>query len=245
MKKEFILILGSNSDIAKSCADKFAKEGYNLILASRNVDVSDETAQDLRARYEVDVHVYKFEADKFATHKCFVKNLKVEPYGVILAFGQMHIQADLEDIVPKCLNLINVNFTGAVSILELLAKKFEERKFGFIIGISSVAGLRGRQSNYIYGSSKSGLITYLEGLQQRLHSSNVHVLIVLPGYVRTKMIKNLNTNRYLTASTELVSDKIYLSLQKKKYKIFVKPIWFFILIIIRSIPDKIFVRLNI
>jgi len=140
---------------------------------------------------------------------------------------------------------LDTNFMAAISVLEPVASDFEQRKFGFIVGISSVAGDRGRASNYIYGSSKAGLSVYLEGLRHRLFKSNVRVLIVKPGFVATKMTANMDLPQGLTADPNQVADAIYKGVSKKKNTIYIKSIWRYIMMIIRLIPESIFKKLNL
>jgi short-subunit dehydrogenase len=140
----------------------------------------------------------------------------------------------------ETLRTINTNFTGAVSILNLVAGYYATQKHGAIIGISSVAGERGRQSNYIYGSSKAGFTTYLSGLRNRLYHSNVHVLTVLPGFVYTKMTEHLTLPKLLTATPAQVAEAVYKSAKRKRNVIYVKWFWRWIMYIIKFIPESIF-----
>ena len=141
--------------------------------------------------------------------------------------------------------IIRTNFEGPASIFSELANRFVNQGHGILIGISSVAGERGRQSNYLYGSAKAGFTTFLSGLRNKLFRNNIHVITVLPGYVNTKLIKHITTSRKLTAEPEQVANKIYSAVKSKKNIIYVNSIWRIIMIIIKSIPERIFVRLNI
>src|SRR5690606_12784913 len=116
---------------------------------------------------------------------------------------------------------------------------------GTIVGISSVAGERGRQSNYLYGSAKAGFTAYLSGLRNALFSDNVHVVTVLPGFVYTKMTENLNLPKLLTAQPSEVADAIYAAVQKKKNTIYVRWFWKWIMLIIKCIPEFIFKKLKL
>jgi short-subunit dehydrogenase len=136
--------------------------------------------------------------------------------------------------------MIEAKFTGTVSILEKIAADFERRMSGFIVGISSVAGDRGRQSNYIYGSTKAALTAYLAGLRHRLSVTGVNVLTVKPGFVATKMTADLDLPEKLTAQPEQVADNIFSAVEKNKSTIYVKPIWRLIMLIITHIPNFVF-----
>jgi decaprenylphospho-beta-D-erythro-pentofuranosid-2-ulose 2-reductase len=141
--------------------------------------------------------------------------------------------------------IINTNYVGAVSILNVVANDFENRKRGTIVGISSVAGDRGRQSNYVYGSAKAGFTAFLSGLRNRLYHHGVHVLTVKPGFVKTQMIENLKTPAPITAIPKQVADRIFKAVRKKKDNIYVLPIWSMIMLVIKSIPEGIFKKLKL
>jgi short-subunit dehydrogenase len=140
----------------------------------------------------------------------------------------------------ESLRTINTNYTGAVSILNIVAADYARRKSGTIVGISSVAGMRGRQSNYLYGSAKAAFTAYLSGLRNKLFHSNVHVLTVLPGFVYTKMTEHLQLPKPLTAKPEEVALAVYEGVQKKKNIVYVKWFWRWIMKIITAIPESVF-----
>ena len=141
--------------------------------------------------------------------------------------------------------VIDSNFTGIVSILNIFANYFEEKEGGFIVAVSSVAGDRGRRSNYIYGSAKAALTTYLSGLRNRLCSKNVNVMTVTPGFVATKMTKNLDLPDLITVSPSYVGKKIFKMQQKKSDQIYIPGYWYFIMLFIKLIPERVFKKLNI
>ncbi|HEX2535106.1 MAG TPA: SDR family NAD(P)-dependent oxidoreductase, partial [Chitinophagaceae bacterium] len=142
--------------------------------------------------------------------------------------------------LDETLRTIHTNYTGAVSILNVVAADYMARKSGTIVGISSVAGLRGRQSNYIYGSAKAGFTAYLSGLRNRLFHEGAHVVTVLPGFVYTKMTEHLNLPKLLTAQPEAVGSVVYEAVQGKKNTVYVKWFWRWIMLIITSVPEFIF-----
>ncbi|MGM0582469.1 MAG: SDR family oxidoreductase [Bacteroidota bacterium] len=245
MKESWVLILGANSDIATATAKYFARRGYNLQLASRSTDELEKTASDLSIRYAVDVKSLKFDATNFESHKGFYNGLEEKPDGVIVAFGTMYDQEKAQKNFNLSKNTIETNYLGAVSILEIIASDFEARKHGFIASISSVAGDRGRKSNYIYGSSKSALSSYLKGLSHRLADTNISVLNVKPGFVDTKMTAHLELPTFLTAQPIEVAKAIYKGVKKDKETIYVKGIWRFIMLIIIHIPAFIFKKTDL
>ena len=245
MKAASVLILGANSDIATATAKYFAKKGYNLQMASRNIKELEKTAADISIRYGVDVEPLNFDATNYKSHEDFYKGLVERPDGVILGFGTMYRQEEAQKDFKLIKKTIETNYLGAVSILEIIAADFENRNHGFITAISSVAGDRGRKSNYIYGSSKSALSTYLQGLSHRFANSNVTVMTVKPGFVETKMTADLDLPKLLTAQPKHVAKAIYNGLKKNKETIYVNRIWRVIMSIIIHIPSFIFKRMNI
>jgi len=241
MKNAWILILGANSGMALATAKQFAEAGYNLYLASRNTAELNKTCQDIHLRHSVEAKAVAFDARDFDSHEAFYRSLENKPLGVIVAFGSMHEQTEAEKDFQLSLDMIETNYTGAVSIMELACNDLLTRNQGFLVGISSVAGDRGRQSNYIYGSSKAAFSTYLAGLTHRLHNSNINVITVKPGFVATKMTAHLDLPEKLTAQPEEVAQRIYKAVKKHKSNtIYVKPIWRLIMLIIMHIPNFIF-----
>lgn len=241
----YVLIIGAKSDIAKEVARVYAKNGYNIYLASRQSEDLKDLANDIKIRSNLDVKLCEFDIAKFETHQDFYNSLQEKPLGVIVVAGYMAEQKDCENDFEKTLNTINVNFTGAISILNIISNDMEKNKNGFIVGVSSVAGDRGRKANYIYGSSKAGFSAYLSGLRNRLFESKVQVLTVKPGFVATKMTAGLDLPQKLTAQPEEVAKDIFVAQQKGKDVLYTKGIWRLIMLIIKHIPEVIFKKLSI
>lgn len=241
----YVLIIGAKSDIAKEVARVYAKNGYDLYLAARQSDSLNDLANDIKIRSNVDVKLKEFDITNFKSHSNFYTNLESKPLGVIVVAGYMTEQKECENDFEKTLNTINVNYTGAVSILNVIANDMEKNKNGFIIGVSSVAGDRGRKANYIYGSSKAAFSAYLSGLRNRLFESKVQVLTVKPGFVATKMTVGLDLPTKLTAQPEDVALDIFNAQQKGKDVLYTKGIWRLIMLIIKHIPEFIFKKLSI
>ncbi|NKB25133.1 MAG: SDR family oxidoreductase [Kiritimatiellae bacterium] len=240
-----VLILGATSDIAKALANEYAQHGYDLYLATRQSDRLDPDIKDISIRYQVNVKAFEFDATAFETHASFYNELDPQPDGVICVFGYLGDQKKGEKMFSEAHKIIDVNHTGAISILEKIAADFEHQKRGFIIGISSVAGDRGRQSNYLYGSAKAGFSAYLSGLRNRLFKSGIHVLTVKPGFVATKMTASLKLPPFLTAQPDTTAKAIYKAHIKKKDVLYVTGIWWWIMTFIRYIPEPIFKRLGL
>lgn len=240
-----VLIIGAKSDIAKELARVYASYGYSLYLAGRNIDALESFASDITIRHDVTVQLKELDVTAFDTHQTFYKSLEPKPEGVIVVSGYMAEQKLCESDFSEALNTINVNYVGAVSLLNIISSDFEQKKQGFIVGISSVAGERGRKTNYIYGSSKAGFTAYLSGLRNRLYGSNVQVLTVKPGFVDTQMTKHLDLPAKLTAEPQDVAKAIYTAQKKGKNTLYTKGVWCLIMLIIRLIPESVFKRLDL
>jgi hypothetical protein len=236
MNDKYVLILGANSDIAKELSILFAKEGFNLYLASRDVSSLNKMKNFLEIKYPIKAEVLYFDACKVKSHKKFYNSLKIRPTGVIIAFGYLGDQIKAQKNFFEARKIIETNLLGAISILEIISEEFEKRKRGFIIGISSVAGDRGRRGNYIYGASKGGFSIYLEGLRSRLSKWKIKVLTVKPGFVNTKMTKHLCLNKKLVATPKKVAKDIYNAYKKKKKVVYTKGIWKYIMFLVKFSP---------
>lgn len=235
-----VLILGAASDMAAAIANKFAAEKYNIQLAARNMSRLEPLSSDLQIRHQVTCTTHEFDVTAFDKHVFFWNSLPVKPDITICVVGYMN---DNEKVIvsgEETKKTIDTNYTGPVSILNIIAGDYAAKQQGLIVGISSVAGMRGRQSNYIYGSAKAGFTAYLSGLRNKMFHRKVHVMTVLPGFVYTKMTEHLNLPKLLTAQPSDVANAVYKGVRKKKNRIFVKWFWRWIMLIITSVPESMF-----
>lgn len=237
-----ILLLGAGSDIAKAVARKFAALGYAVQLAGRKEEQLARLQKDLIGRYGADTAVYHFDAVDFESHGRLVAHLNPFPDVAVYSAGTMYDQEEAGESWDKARNMIEVNYAGAVSVLNRLATAMKRRGHGCIVGISSVAGERGRGSNYIYGSTKAAFTAYLSGLRSELFKKGVQVITVKPGFVYTKMTREMALPARLTARPEKVADAIYQAVEKKKDTVYVKPVWRGIMQVIRLLPEPVFKR---
>lgn len=241
-----VLILGATSAIARATAAAFAARGAALYLASRDLDELGRIAADLHLRHGVEVRYGLFDAEATETHDAFFHSVRGEMpdlSGVVLAFGYLGDQQAARDFKVGA-KIIASNFTGAASILSLCANYFEPLKRGFIIGISSVAGDRGRQSNYVYGAAKGALSLYLQGLRNRLFASGVRVITVKPGFVDTAMTYGL-PGLFLVASPQDIGERIVRALDKPADVVYLPWFWRYIMLIIKHIPEPVFKRMKL
>jgi decaprenylphospho-beta-D-erythro-pentofuranosid-2-ulose 2-reductase len=235
-----VLVLGATSDIGFAIARRFAAEKYSIQLASRNTEQLQTFESDITIRYGVPCSVHAFDAAKFETHSLFYERLPVKPEVTVYVIGYMNDNDTVIREWDESLKTINANYTGAVSILNIIAEDYARKKAGTIIGISSVAGNRGRQSNYIYGSAKAAFTAYLSGLRNKMYHDGVHVVTVIPGFVYTKMTEHLQLPKLLTAKPEEVANAVYNGFKGKKNVVYVKWFWRWIMMIITSVPESMF-----
>lgn len=242
-----ILILGANSAMAKALIRRLAGPDCRLILASRNLAELRKTAADAAIRGQgPQPLVLEFDALRLESHARFAREVmrRVKALDeVYVFFGALHPQDEAQKDFRLAQEILTANYTGAVSILEQLAPHLERRKQGLIVGVSSVAGDRGRQSNYLYGSAKAGFSTYLQGLRNRLSRSNVHVLTVKPGFVDTPMTKHLKKG-LLFASPDAIARGLIKAVRKRRNVVYLPGYWRWIMLVVRAIPETIFKKLK-
>ena len=241
----YVLIIGAKSDIAKATARKYAKHGYDLYLAGRNLSKLQEFASDISIKTQRNIKLVELDILDYKNHQTFYDSLEEKPLGVISAIGYLGEQKKAQANFTEARQIMDTNYTGVVSLFNIIANDFEHRRSGFLVGISSVAGDRGRKSNYIYGSAKAAFTAYLSGLRNRLYDSHVHVLTVKPGFVATKMTEGMDLPEKLTAQPETVANDIYNAQQKGKNVLYTKWIWRWVMLIIRMIPEWKFKRMNV
>lgn len=240
MTKLPVLILGARSDIGKATAHAFAALGHPVQLAARNVSLLAQEQADIALRHGVEVSLHDFDALDVQSHEGFVDQLPQLPQIAVCAVGLMGTQSENESDPQAALRVMRSNYEGPASILGVLANRFEQRGNGTLVGISSVAGDRGRATNYVYGSAKAGFTAFLSGLRNRLADKGVHVVTVLPGFVATQMTEGMDLPAKLTAQPEEVGHAIAQAVEHKRNVIYVRRIWRLIMLIIRNIPEAIF-----
>ena len=202
-----VLILGANSDVAKQAMKMYALKGYNVIAASRSTKQLHEFLdQHSSIRDKVDVQY--FDATAFETHRAFYNSLLKKPHIVLYAAGfQIKNEEALLDWEGSY-QMMKVHYCGAVSILNIVAMDIQNKNLERIIGLSSLSGVRGRKSNFIYGSTKSAFTQYLAGLRQYLSSKNITVNVVVAGYIRSKMTAGLNLPESLMLEPEFIANTV-------------------------------------
>jgi decaprenylphospho-beta-D-erythro-pentofuranosid-2-ulose 2-reductase len=244
---ETVLILGATSGIARGTADAFARRGRNLILAGRDEEELQRISSDLSIRYGIDTRIRLLDIVDLASYEEFCSTLLHEGEqlsGVVCAVGYLGEQEKAFEDSGEAVKIIASNYMGPALLLDRLANMMLPQKKGFIVGIASVAGDRGRQSNFIYGSAKGGFALFLQGLRNRLFREGIQVLTIKPGFVDTAMTYGLS-GMFLVAQPDDIGENIYRALEKGRDSIYLPRFWRYIMLIIRLIPEKIFKRMGL
>jgi len=245
MKK--VLIIGASSAIAQAVARRMAARGDVLFLLARSEERLAAHAADLRIRGARQVGYAVFDANAAAGQAALIERAAAQMSGIdvaLVAYGTLDDQRACEQDVEKTLQALHTNGTSVVALLTILANRFERQGSGTIAVIGSVAGDRGRQSNYVYGAAKGMLAIFLQGLRNRLHKHGVNVLTIKPGFVDTPMTAAFNKGA-LWASPDQVAARIVLAIDKGWDIVYVPGFWRPIMFIIRSIPERMFKRLSL
>jgi decaprenylphospho-beta-D-erythro-pentofuranosid-2-ulose 2-reductase len=242
-----VLILGANAGIGRALAKEFAAHQHNLILAGRDLDELRDLAADINLRHNVNVRaervdVLDFDALEPALAAC-INPASESLEGVVLCTGYLGDHEKALADLNEARRILDTNFTGSALALNVMANHFDKRGKGFICALSSVAGDRGRQSNYLYGSAKGGLTTYLQGLRNRLHPRGVRVITVKPGFVDTRMVFG-KAKLPLVAQPEAVARDIYHAVKSGKNVVYVPWFWRVIMFMVGIIPEGIFKKLK-
>lgn len=241
------LVLGATSVIAQETLKPFAQEHADFFLVGRNKERLSAVAADLRTRGANKVEEFPLNLDRLETHQSLIELAIKNMDGLdvaFIAYGTLSNQSLCESNVESTLKELNTNFTSTISLLTHLANYFEKQGQGCIAVITSVAGDRGRKSNYVYGTAKGALNIFLQGLRNRLSKSNVNVLTIKPGFVDTPMTRNVPKNS-LFAQPESVGKKIYMAIKTRQDVLYVPGFWRIIMFAIRSVPEQIFKRLSL
>ena len=245
MKK--ILIIGATSGIAEHCTRIWAARGDELYLVARNQERVQTIAADLRVRGAAQVATYCTDVNDMDRHGELLDAADIAMSGidiVLIAHGTLSNQKSCEQSVKETLAEIQTNAFSTISLLTLIANRFELKKAGTIAVISSVAGDRGRASNYVYGSAKSLVTAFTSGLRQRLNKSNVAVVTIKPGFVDTPMTTEFKKG-LLWVTPEYVAKKIVKAVNVRKSEVYIPAFWCFIMVIIKNIPPNIFKKLEL
>jgi short-subunit dehydrogenase len=242
-----VIVLGATSGIAQAICRVLAGRHCRLILVARDADKLASVEADLKVRGAEIAGTFQADLTDTRNHQELIHAAWQQLGSVdaaIIAYGTLGDQKLAESSWPETAAILNVNFTSVASLITHLANDFEKQGYGQLVAIGSVAGDRGRKTNYVYGTAKAAVETLLEGVRHRLAPCGIDVLLVKPGFVDTPMTAHLPRSP-LTASPDYVAGKIVAAMVSRKSTVYVPFFWRPIMWIIRSLPERIFNRLPI
>lgn len=241
VKNEYLLSIGATSDIGFAIAKEFYSRSFNLILAARDIE-------SLKKRFTgfdpERLCMISFNSNDLHSITNLIDALPQYPSVVVDCIGYLGNQQIAQTNEKETLEIISTNFTMRVILLNAVAEILKNKQHGCIICVSSMAGERGRKSNFVYGSAKAGLTTYLSGLRQYLYPFGVHVITVIPGFVKTKMTNHLQLPKKLTTSPEKLAIRVFHAFKNKRNIIYSSFTWQLISLIIKHIPEPLYKRLK-
>ncbi|MBB3233120.1 SDR family oxidoreductase [Halomonas stenophila] len=245
-----IIIFGATSAIAEQTARQLVARGASLFCVGRDSSKLDAVVHDLQVRASSEQRVDGKAADLLdVSHHESLLDAAEDFLGgvdaVLIAHGTLPDQKACEASLEQTRKEIDTNATSVISLLTLLANRFERQRSGVIAVISSVAGDRGRQSNYVYGAAKGMVSIFLQGLRNRLARSNVSVVTIKPGFVDTPMTAGMDKSGPLWARPEQVAEGIVKAMTKGRGDVYLPWFWYWIMLIIRHIPEFIFKRMSL
>ncbi|HEX3661829.1 MAG TPA: SDR family oxidoreductase [Acidobacteriaceae bacterium] len=242
-----VLALGATSAIAEATLRLMAEQGASFFLVARNAAKLAAVSADLQTRGADGVAGQVADLDETAGHPALLTAAVAVLGGIdvaLIAQGVLGDQAQAERDYGAAEAVLRTNFLSAVSLVTWLANYFEAERRGTIAVISSVAGDRGRKSNYVYGASKGGLNVFLDGVRNRIDRAGVQVLTIKPGFVATPMTAHLRQNALFAQPSE-VARYVLSAIDRGKDVAYAPPFWGLIMLVVRSVPGRIFKRLNL
>jgi NAD(P)-dependent dehydrogenase (short-subunit alcohol dehydrogenase family) len=241
-----LLLVGGTSDIGRATALCYAQAGWRVLLAARREDEAQRNADDIAVRTGAEVTVHRLDILEASSFNSFIEGLPHLPDTVVCVVGELGDQQRGQKDLTHATQLLRTNFEGPALLIGSFTEHFIERGSGTIVGVSSVAGDRGRGSNYLYGAAKAGFTAFLSGLRNRLAPAGLRVITVKPGFVRTQMTAGMKLPPVLTAEAEEVGRAIYMAAERGRSDvIYVRRIWRPVMMIIGSIPERVFKRLRL
>jgi len=243
MNKKTIVILGATCNLGMELSYIYAKNNFNLVLISRSSIKNQELKNSLQQKFSnISVSTYELDILDLDSQNYIYNNIKEKPIGIISLIGETHNVKKIYD--KKLINIINVNFTNLINFLSYFLKDFEKKNEGFLICVSSVAGLRGRSKNFIYGSAKAALITFLSGCRNYYNNTNIFIMTVLPGYIRNSKDNANRIERILQIEPSDLARKIFIAHKKRKEIVYSNYLWKLIMLIIQILPNNIFNKIK-
>ena len=241
-----VLVVGGTSDIGRATALRYAEAGWRVMLAVRDPEAGRRNAEDAAARTGAEASVHTLDLLETQAFPGFIDGLPALPDTIVCVVGELGDQARAQGDPDHAAMVMRTNYEGPALLLGLFAERFLARGSGTLVGVSSVAGDRGRGSNYVYGSAKAGFTAFLSGLRNRLAPANVRVITVKPGFVRTRMTAGMKLPPLLTAEPLEVGEAIFAAAERGRGDvIYVRSLWRIVMTIISLLPERLFKRLRL
>jgi NAD(P)-dependent dehydrogenase (short-subunit alcohol dehydrogenase family) len=241
-----LLVIGGTSGIGRATALRYAKAGWQVQLAARNTEMALLNAEDIAIRAGAKVTTYQLDILDTDGFEDFVDGLPQLPDTIVCVVGMLGDQSRAQRDCEHASMLLRTNFEGPALLLSILAERFATRGSGTIVGVSSVAGDRGRASNYHYGAAKAGFTAFLSGLRSRFAATGVRIITVKPGFVRTAMTAGMKLPNLLTAEPDEVGQTIFTAAETGRADVvYVPRVWRLIMLVIRVLPERVFKRLRL
>ncbi len=236
------LVISANSGLGKCICTELLSKGYDLDLTVRSLEKGESLKSDLGEEFDHRVGIHVYDVLDLAKAKTLVQTIQ-HPDAVFICTGIMGDHERAIESEDEMLRILDTNFRGIAVLVNLLVRKMKS-KGGIIAGVSSVAGERGRKGNFYYGSAKKALTTLFDGYRHYFFGSELKFVTVIPGYIKTEMLKE-KTPGFLTSSPEKAAKAIVQKSITGKGKFYVGPIWYWVMMVIRNIPERILLRMNI
>ncbi len=245
MKDNIVLIVGATGGLGRALAYRFAKANFTLQLCARDIHNLKKLKNELYSRGFSKVSIHELNILDSKKFQELLNSLPIQPDIFIVTVGKMSGRGESERDFELATSIIRTNFEGPVNLISLIADRFEARNSGSIVAVSSLAGERGRASNYVYGASKAGLTLYLDGLRHRFQNTKIQVLTVKPGFIDTNMIAGHNISPKLKINPESAANKIFIAIDKGQKTTCLTPFWRLVQIFLKVCPDFVFKRLSL
>ena len=242
---KYVLIIGAKNELGIELANLYARNNYNLYLAGRSIKDIQDKSDKIEKKYKVKSVLCELDVTDYNSHQKIYDTLIINPIGVIYLAGYYPNIPLSTSKWSETVRTIEINYLGCMSLLNIISNQFINDRRGFIISVTSVSGLRGRAKNYIYGSAKAGLITYMSGLRNKMNKYNVNVLTVIPGFITSNEDKKENYPRVLVTTPKKLALRIFNAQQSNKDVIYSSISWQLIMFFIKLIPEALFKKLKI
>ena len=242
---KYVLIIGAKNELGIELANLYARNNYNLYLAGRSIKDIQDKSDEIEKKYKVKSVLCELDVTDYNSHQKIYDTLIIKPIGVIYLAGYYPNIPLSTSKWSETVRTIEINYLGCMSLLNIISNQFINDRRGFIISVTSVSGLRGRAKNYIYGSAKAGLITYMSGLRNKMNKYNVNVLTVIPGFITSNEDKKENYPRVLVTTPKKLALRIFNAQQSNKDVIYSSISWQLIMFFIKLIPEALFKKLKI